>query len=92
LLIAYLDAEAENAAFELARAVRAKGVKTELYLGDAKPKKIFTHTDRRGHRAVIMIGSNEIQTGEIEIKRLKDQEKARIKMDRPEDIQRFLEL
>ncbi|MFP5490363.1 MAG: histidine--tRNA ligase [Bacteriovoracia bacterium] len=92
LLIAYLDADAENAAFELARAVRAKGVKTELYLGDAKPKKIFTHTDRRGHRAVIMIGSNEIQTGEVEIKRLKDQEKARIKMDRPEDIQRFLEL
>jgi histidyl-tRNA synthetase len=92
LLIAYLDAEAENAAFELARAVRAKGIKTELYLGDAKPKKIFNHTDRRGHRAVIMIGSNEIQTGEVEIKRLKDQEKARIKMDRPEDIQRFLEL
>lgn len=92
LLVAYLDADAENAAFELARAVRSKGIRTELYLGDAKPKKIFTHTERRGHRAVIMIGSNEIQTGEVEIKRLVDQEKARIKMDRPEDIQRFLEL
>ncbi|MFP5457107.1 MAG: histidine--tRNA ligase [Bacteriovoracia bacterium] len=91
LLIAYVDSKAEAAAFELSRAVRSLGVKTELYLGEAKPKKIFSHTEKRGHRAVIMIGSNELESGEVEVKRLTDQEKARVKLDRPQDIHRFLE-
>ena len=90
LLVAYLDHDAEKAAFELARALRELGVKTELQLGEAKPKKVFTHTDKRGHKAVVMLGSNEIQSGEIELKRLSDQTKARFPLNNPKAIAEFL--
>lgn len=91
VLVSYLDAASEATAFEVARQLRALNLKTELYLGDAKPKKVFSHTDKRGHRAVIMIGSNEVQSGEIEVKRLVDQEKARVKISQLNDIKKFLE-
>ncbi|MBY0516729.1 MAG: histidine--tRNA ligase [Bacteriovoracaceae bacterium] len=91
VLVAYLDASSEAVAMELSRKLRSLGLNTELYLGEAKPKKIFSHTDKRGHKGVIMIGSNEVQTGEVEIKRLTDQEKARLKIESPELIKKFLE-
>ncbi len=92
VLVAYLDASCEARAFEFAAGLRKQGLRTELFLGDAKPKKVFAHTERRGHRAVVMIGTNELSTGEVEVKRLTDQEKAVVKFDRPEDLRRFLEI
>ncbi len=91
ILVSYLDQAAEAHAFELSHSLRTLGVKTELYLGEAKPKKVFSHTERRGHRGVVMIGSNEIQTGEIEVKRIADQEKIRVKLNDPNSIKSFLE-
>lgn len=91
VLVAYLDPSSESMAFEITKQLRGAGLKTELYLGEAKPKKVFSHTDKRGHRSVIMIGSNEVQSGEIEIKRLDNQEKARIKLNHLSDIKKFLE-
>jgi histidyl-tRNA synthetase len=91
VLVSYLDQAAEAHAFELSHSLRALGVKTELYLGEAKPKKVFSHTEKRGHRGVVMIGSNEIQSGEIEVKRIKDQEKMRVKLNDPKSIKSFLE-
>jgi histidyl-tRNA synthetase len=91
ILVSYLDQSAETAAFDLARSLRDLGVKTELYLGEGKPKKVFSHTEKRGHKAVVMIGSNELSSGEIEVKRIKDQEKARLKLTDALAIKRFLE-
>ncbi len=90
LLIAAMEPACEAHAQELARGARARGLKTELYLGDAKPKKIFQHTERRGHRAVVFVGSQEIQSGEVEVKRLADQQKTRIKLEDLEGLARFL--
>lgn len=90
LLVAAMEPNCEGHAQAMARAARAEGLRTELFLGDAKPKKIFQHTDRRGHRAVVFIGFNEIQVGEVEVKRLSDQQKTRIKLTDTKSLARFL--
>lgn len=74
LMIAYLDNAAELKAFSLASDLRAKGIKTELYLGETKPKKVFSQTDKKGHEFLLMLGSNELSTGEVQLKNLRTKE------------------
>ena len=81
LMIAYLDNAAESKAFKLASDLRAKGIKTELYLGETKPKKVFAQTDKKGHEFLIMLGSNELTTGEIQLKNLKNKDVHKINLD-----------
>ncbi len=91
LLVAYMDPTAEEAAWGLSRALRAAGVRTELYLGDAKPKKVFQHTERRGHKAVVILGGNEVASGQAEFKRLGDQRKTTISLSDTSAIKQFLQ-
>jgi histidyl-tRNA synthetase len=81
LMISYLDQSAESTAFQLAMNLRSKGIKTELFLGETKPKKVFGLTDKKGHEFLIMLGSNELSTGEIQLKNLKTKEIHKIKLD-----------
>lgn len=71
LLIAYLDQGAEAMAFKLSQELRNRKIKVEIYLGEAKPKKIFAHTDKKQPDYLIMLGSDEVNSGEIQLKNLK---------------------
>ncbi len=71
LLIGYLDASAEKTALTVANALRSGGVKVEVLLGEAKPKKIFSHSDKKEPHFLLMLGSDEVSTNEVQLKDLK---------------------
>lgn len=89
ILIAYLDPASEQAAFEVAQKLRDSSIKVEVFLGEAKPKKIFSHSDKKEPHFLLMLGSNEIQTGEMQIKDLKTKAIHKINFS---DVDKMIEL
>ena len=89
ILIAYLDTAAEKAAFEVAQKLRDSQIKVEVFLGEAKPKKIFSHSDKKQPHFLLMLGSNEIQTGELQLKDLKTKAIHKINFT---DVDKMMEL
>lgn len=74
ILIAYTDASAEQSVFDLSQTLRNKKVKVEVYLGEAKPKKIFSYTDKKQPNFVLMLGAEDLASGEVQLKNLKNKE------------------
>lgn len=73
ILIAHTDANSEAYAFALAHHLRSKQIKVEVFLGESKPKKIFSYTDKKQPTFVVMMNSEEI-AGELQFKNLKTKE------------------
>lgn len=71
VLVAYLDQAAEKTAFELSQNLRNQSVKVEVFLGEAKPKKIFSHSDKKQPNFMIMVGADEVTSGELQLKDVK---------------------
>jgi len=69
-LVAYLVPEAEKCASELASKLRSKNHKTELFFGEAKPKKIFSYSEKKNISKVCFIGEEELKNNEVRIKDL----------------------
>ena len=70
VLIAYLTPDAEKACFLLAERMRERGVKTEIVFGEAKPKKVFTQTEKKNYKAVAFIGEDELKNEVVQVKNL----------------------
>ena len=85
-----MDEASEDASFILAQALREEGLKVDLFLGEAKPKKIFSYTDKKEPTFLIMLGSNEIQNKEIQIKNLKDKSSITFKLDEIKKMSEFM--
>ncbi len=71
ILVAYSDAESEATVFELSQALRNNKIKVEVYLGETKPKKIFSYTDKKQPNFVLIISDQEVESGEVQLKNLK---------------------
>ena len=54
----------------LAKKLRAEGVDCEVYPSDAKMKKQLKYADDKGVRFVALIGENELNTGELQVKNM----------------------
>jgi histidyl-tRNA synthetase len=89
VLIGYMDASSEKTAFELAQAFREAQIKAEVYLGETKPKKIFSYTDKKQPTLALILGESEIASGEIQLKNLKT--KAIHKIDL-KDVDKMIEV
>ena len=89
VIIGYMTAAGEEIAYEVSSALRAEGLKVELYFGEVKPKKIYSQTERKNFSAVIMIGESEAATGEVQVKHLKSQKQENISM---KDIAKIVSL
>jgi histidyl-tRNA synthetase len=74
VMVAYQDPEAEIASFEVSQKLRALDIKVELYLGEAKPKKIYTVTDKKSPTFLLLLGAQEISSGEVQLKNLKSKD------------------
>lgn len=74
VMVAYQDLASEQKALELSQAFRNAGLKTEVFLGEAKPKKIYTSSDRKQPNTLMILSSDEIASGEIQLKNLKTKE------------------
>lgn len=68
VLIASFDASCLSYAIPLAHKLRAANIKTEVYADSGKIKKQFEYADRKKIPFVIVIGSDEMQSGQLTFK------------------------
>ena len=69
LFINFGDKEADKA-MQLAKDLRSRNVKCEVYPENAKMKKQMQYADRKSVRHVVMIGEKELQTGQFTLKNM----------------------
>jgi histidyl-tRNA synthetase len=67
-LILCLDKETLNHGFGLVSRLRARGVHADLYPKAAQLNKMMKYADQRGGGHVIIIGSDEVKTGNYSVK------------------------
>ena len=79
-LVAYMVPEAEQSATELAGQLREKKQKTELFFGEAKPKKIFNYSEKKNFAFVCFMGEEELKNQEVKIKDLKSRTEKTLKI------------
>ena len=63
---------------DLAKSLRARGVKTEIFLDDVPMKKKLNYANKQGIPFVILIGDDEIRTDTYTVKNMKNGEQQRI--------------
>ena len=69
--IGYMDDPACRApAIAAARALRGAGLSCDLGLHSEKPKKFFSRADRIGARHGLLIGPDEVASGQYKVKRM----------------------
>lgn len=80
VLISNFDNEAEQYALPLLQQIRNAGIAAELYPAAAKLKKQMSYADAKNIPFVMLIGSDEMQSGALTLKDMKsgDQEKLSI--------------
>ena len=71
VLLVALDEESESYALDLLTNLRDNGTAAELYPDKVKLKKALGYADKNNIPLVILIGSNEIQSGLLTIKHMK---------------------
>ena len=73
---------------EVANTLRNAGIKTEIYFDNKKLKSKFKYADRLNVPYVIVIGEDEINTGKLTIKNMKEGTQERLKIE--EIIERLI--
>lgn len=68
LLIANFDAESQKYSLPLLTKLRGSGINSEIYPESTKLKKQMTYADRKNIPYVLLIGSNEIESGNLTLK------------------------
>lgn len=86
VLIAYLVPEGEGQAFTLATMLRAAGLSAEIYFGEAKPKKVFTYSEKKNYRFVAFFGEEEVQNIEVQLKNLATKTALNLQLSNAEEI------
>ncbi|TZF81715.1 histidine--tRNA ligase [Pedobacter sp. BS3] len=87
VLITNFDAESERYALPLLTQLRSLQIATELYPASAKLKKQMSYADAKQIPFVILIGSEEIQSGKLTLKNMKTGEQQQL--DREQLIQKL---
>lgn len=78
LLITNFDREAELFALGLLQQLREHGVSAELYPSPVKLQKQFRYADARNIPYVLVIGDEEMKTGQLTLKNMKSGEQEKI--------------
>lgn len=78
VLISNFDSEAERYALPVLQQLRAHGIAAELYPAQAKLKKQMSYADAKTIPYVILIGSDEMESGLLTLKDMKSGEQQKI--------------
>jgi histidyl-tRNA synthetase len=78
VLISNFDEKAEKYALPLLQTLREKGISAEIYPSSAKLKKQMTYADDKNIPFVILIGSDEMETGLLSFKNMKSGEQQKL--------------
>lgn len=72
IMIAFFDADYQNDYLKMATGMRRAGLKVELYPEPKKLKAQLQYADRKGFRYVLIAGSQEFESGMVQVKNLTD--------------------
>ena len=72
VLVVQFEADRLNDYFKIAGHLRSAGISTEVYPEAKRIGQQFKYADRRGFQAVIVAGSNELESGRVQLKWLAD--------------------
>jgi histidyl-tRNA synthetase len=72
LFIIPLGDEQKSVALSLAAQLRGAGIRTEIAFGDRALKGAMKAADKSGSRFVVIIGGDEVASGNVELKRMSD--------------------
>ncbi|CAM4260754.1 histidyl-tRNA synthetase [Pedobacter westerhofensis] len=86
VLISNFDREAELYALPLLQQLREAGVAAELYPSSAKLKKQMSYADDKSIPYVVLIGSDEIQSGILTLKNMHTGEQEKLSKDAIVDL------
>ena len=78
LMLTNFDAAAQTYGLKLLRQLRQAGIKAEIYPETAKLKKQFEYADRKQIPFVLIIGSEEMETGLLSLKNLETGEQQKV--------------
>jgi len=78
VLISNFDSAAENYALPLLQQLRNSGISAEIYPSSAKLKKQMSYADDKNIPFVILIGSEEMETGLLSLRNMKSGEQQKI--------------
>jgi len=82
LLITWFDKDSFEAGWKLANELRSQGIACEIYPDEAKMSKQLKYADAKGFKHVIIIGDEELKSGNFTVKDMKTGEQ--VKMTRGE--------
>jgi histidyl-tRNA synthetase len=81
VLISNFDKEAELYALPILQQLRVSNIAAELYPSSAKLKKQMSYADDKHIPYVILIGSDEMQTGQLTLKNMHSGEQQKLSID-----------
>lgn len=81
VLISNFDEQAEKFALPLLQKLRSEGISAEIYPSSAKLKKQMTYADDKNIPFVILIGSDEMESGLLTLKNMKSGEQQKLSAD-----------
>ncbi len=89
IYIASMGEKESNKAFEIANKIRQKGMSCEIDHMNRGVKSQFKYADKIGAEYVAVIGSNELELGEVKVKKMADGSENLVKIDLlPEYLER----
>lgn len=80
-LICCFDKDGLKYSYPILTKLRSKGIKSELYPSAVKMKKQMTYANNKNIPFVIVIGSNEIETGKLTLKNMLTSEQNNLTID-----------
>ncbi|WP_316792852.1 histidine--tRNA ligase [Pedobacter frigoris] len=81
VLISNFDKDAEKYALPILQQLRAAGIAAELYPSSAKLKKQMSYADDKHIPYVILIGSDEMQSGELTLKDMQSGQQEKLSVE-----------
>ncbi|MXV14609.1 histidine--tRNA ligase [Hufsiella ginkgonis] len=81
VLFSNFDTEAEKFALPLLRKLRSEGISAEVYPSPARLKKQLGYADDKKIPYVVLIGSEEMQSGLLSVKNMKTGEQAKVRAE-----------
>ena len=81
VLIVQFSADNLSHYLKMATALRSQGIATEVYPEAKKLGNQFKYADRRGFRAVLVAGEDEIAAGKVQVKWMEDGSQQDLQLD-----------
>lgn len=88
LFIIPLGEEAMSTALVTAQELRASGIKTEIAFGDRSLKGAMKAADKSGAQFVVVFGDEELSSGSVNLKRMRDGDTSSVKIAQLKDVLR----